>query len=47
MKDKTILIEELKAIKQYIIDTYKYGIDSETLKERAEIYIKELNKKQQ
>ena len=39
-----IIIEELKNIKQYIIDTYLYGVDYETLKERAEIYIKELKK---
>ena len=41
-KTNKIITEELKTIKQYIIDTYLYGVDYETLKGRAEMYIKEL-----
>ena len=46
MASKIVKIEELnlliKDLKKYIIDTYEYGIDEDTLKARALKYREEL-----
>ena len=36
------LTAELKYIKNYIIETAKYGVDNDTLQARSEIYKNEL-----
>ena len=46
MTSKIVKIKELnliiKDLKKYIIDTYEYGIDKNTIKDRALKYKKEL-----